>query len=267
MKSLYILTMSDGYTKLGISKHPSKRLDQIKTYNPHKVESFRHYRINGAKRLERQLHARFDAHRVAGEWFALSSEILSGLHREMNQKAGLIESAEPDFCKSEILKTVRKHGSYFPCDLDSLYLRYGIDCRAALEQLFKKNVLYIDPWMRLREFVSSSVGERHDNARIKDMLAALKAQTVHSAHLKYGLFSDHGLDFYSKGNFAYHVGMPYETPGDDEVERACRANGLERIGYAPNSSWGDTKVIVLKRVQFSLEPFPFLQWENRGAKR
>jgi hypothetical protein len=59
--------------KIGVSKHPRKRLKDLKTSNPFKLtllECVRFQNERQAYAIEQKLHEIFDLSRMNGEWFA-----------------------------------------------------------------------------------------------------------------------------------------------------------------------------------------------------
>ena len=71
-EQLYIIQTDDEeYTKIGISKNPHKRLKQLQTGNPRKLNLMIHYPVEGGDpyRIEKQIHEHFSRYRVEGEWF------------------------------------------------------------------------------------------------------------------------------------------------------------------------------------------------------
>jgi hypothetical protein len=65
---------SGPYVKIGIADNPSKRINELQTGNPMALVLLRSFRVMDARRIERSLHAHFDAVRVRGEWFDLSDD-------------------------------------------------------------------------------------------------------------------------------------------------------------------------------------------------
>ena len=59
--------------KIGMSQNPENRLKELQTGNPHPLTLAAI--VPGGYVLERQLHERFAAHRLSGEWFQLTREI------------------------------------------------------------------------------------------------------------------------------------------------------------------------------------------------
>ena len=62
-----------GLIKIGVSVNPETRLASIQTANGHTARLLA--TVPGGTRLERQLHEKFKASRVGGEWFKPTNEI------------------------------------------------------------------------------------------------------------------------------------------------------------------------------------------------
>lgn len=69
----FVTARESGRVKIGFSLDARKRFSKIKTDSP--VELTLERVCEGSVEDEQSLHARFAAHRIAGEWFALSPEI------------------------------------------------------------------------------------------------------------------------------------------------------------------------------------------------
>jgi hypothetical protein len=72
MKKVYLIRSNDGKYKIGISINPSKRIDQLNTGNPEKLELIESYESVNASKIETSLHNRYMYARQNGEWFDLS---------------------------------------------------------------------------------------------------------------------------------------------------------------------------------------------------
>jgi hypothetical protein len=60
--------------KIGYSKfYPQKRLTDLQTGNPEKLELMGFFR--GTRNLELQMHRQFCKHRISGEWFAIEGDV------------------------------------------------------------------------------------------------------------------------------------------------------------------------------------------------
>lgn len=76
---LYFIGAKEGPIKIGIAMNPAKRLKQLQTAYPHKLEILAI--LPGGARQECAYHARFAAHRLHGEWFTRCPEIESEIAR------------------------------------------------------------------------------------------------------------------------------------------------------------------------------------------
>jgi hypothetical protein len=68
--------------KIGVSSNICARIATLKTGICHPIEAV--YVENGRRFSESSLHAKFDAHRMQGEWFSLSDEIRSYIEACVN---------------------------------------------------------------------------------------------------------------------------------------------------------------------------------------
>jgi hypothetical protein len=67
----------DEHHKIGISKNePEKRLKQLQTGNPNRIDVLKSYESKNYKRVEKWLHSRFDNKKTLAEneWFTLSND-------------------------------------------------------------------------------------------------------------------------------------------------------------------------------------------------
>jgi predicted GIY-YIG superfamily endonuclease len=73
MKSIYLIRSKEtGDYKIGISKHPQKRLKQLQTGNSSELELITSYDSEYASRIETTLHNIYSHLKKEGEWFELS---------------------------------------------------------------------------------------------------------------------------------------------------------------------------------------------------
>ena len=73
MKYIYLIrSQEDGYYKIGISKHPQKRIKQLQTGNSSELKLIESYQSNYANSIENTLHRRYSHLNKEGEWFELS---------------------------------------------------------------------------------------------------------------------------------------------------------------------------------------------------
>lgn len=73
MKQIYLIqSQEDGYYKIGISKHPQKRIKQLQTGNSSELKLISTYETEYANKIEKTLHRRYSYLKKEGEWFELS---------------------------------------------------------------------------------------------------------------------------------------------------------------------------------------------------
>lgn len=58
--------------KIGLSKNPSKRLSSLQTATPNKLVLLHEIETSRMSSLEKELHYKFQANHLNGEWYALS---------------------------------------------------------------------------------------------------------------------------------------------------------------------------------------------------
>jgi hypothetical protein len=100
MRKLYLIQSNEGKYKIGISKNPSKRIEQLQTGSPDVLKLIHTYESPNAFKIETALHNKYQYLREHGEWFDMSI------------------SEEVDFLKNckkidESIKTLRKMGNEF----------------------------------------------------------------------------------------------------------------------------------------------------------
>ena len=64
--------MEDGYYKIGVSKHPKKRVKQLQTGNSSELKLIESYQSEYANKVERTLQRRYSHLKKEGEWFDMS---------------------------------------------------------------------------------------------------------------------------------------------------------------------------------------------------
>ena len=73
MKYIYLIqSQEDGYYKIGVSKHPKKRVKQLQTGNSSELKLIGSYQSEHAHKVERALQRRYSFLKKEGEWFDLS---------------------------------------------------------------------------------------------------------------------------------------------------------------------------------------------------
>jgi DNA-binding XRE family transcriptional regulator len=71
---VYLISCADKFLKIGYTKNINKRLSQLQTSNPIKLELC--HLIDGNVNLEKELHIMFKDLRSQGEWFYFDNSIL-----------------------------------------------------------------------------------------------------------------------------------------------------------------------------------------------
>ena len=101
MKHVYLIqSIDEGYYKIGVSKHPNKRINQLKTGNSSELKLINSYESEFAHDIERALQRRYSYLRKEGEWFEIS----------LNEEVTFISD-----CKKieENLNFLKKNGNVF----------------------------------------------------------------------------------------------------------------------------------------------------------
>jgi len=73
MKYIYLIqSLENSYYKIGISKHPKKRLSELQTGNSSPLKLVETYQTEFAHQIEKALQRRYSHLRKEGEWFDMS---------------------------------------------------------------------------------------------------------------------------------------------------------------------------------------------------
>lgn len=73
MKYVYLIqSLEDGYYKIGVSKHPKKRIKELQTGNSSALKLIESYQTEYAHRIEKTLQRRYSYLKKEGEWFDMS---------------------------------------------------------------------------------------------------------------------------------------------------------------------------------------------------
>ena len=73
MKQIYLIqSLEDGYYKIGVSKHPKKRVKELQTGNSSELKFIESYESEHAHKVERALQRRYSYMKKEGEWFDMS---------------------------------------------------------------------------------------------------------------------------------------------------------------------------------------------------
>ena len=101
IKYIYLIqSQEDGYYKIGVSKHPNKRIKQLNTGNSSELKLIESYKTDLAHQIERALQRRFSHMRKEGEWFEMS----------VNEEVNFIK-----YCKQveDNINILKKNGNVF----------------------------------------------------------------------------------------------------------------------------------------------------------
>lgn len=73
MKHVYLIqSLEDSRYKIGVSKHPQKRVKQLQTGNSSELKLIESYESEFAHRIEKSLQRRYSYLKKEGEWFDMS---------------------------------------------------------------------------------------------------------------------------------------------------------------------------------------------------
>lgn len=73
MKYIYLIqSLEDSSYKIGVSKHPQKRLKQLQTGNSAQLKLVESYQSEYANKIEKSLQKRYSYLKKEGEWFEMS---------------------------------------------------------------------------------------------------------------------------------------------------------------------------------------------------
>ena len=77
MKVYLIQSLENGYYKIGISKHPNKRVDELQTGNSSPLKLINIFDSAYSNDIEKTMHRRYSHLKKEGEWFDLNIDIES----------------------------------------------------------------------------------------------------------------------------------------------------------------------------------------------
>ena len=70
MKYIYLIqSLENSYYKIGVSKHPKKRIKELQTGNASELRLIDTYQSEYANKIEKTLQRRYSHLRKEGEWF------------------------------------------------------------------------------------------------------------------------------------------------------------------------------------------------------
>lgn len=73
IKYVYLIqSLEDGYYKIGVSKHPTRRLSALQTGNSSELKLIESYQSEHAHKIEKTFHNKLSFWKLEGEWFELS---------------------------------------------------------------------------------------------------------------------------------------------------------------------------------------------------
>lgn len=101
MKFVYLIqSLEDSYYKIGVSKHPQKRIKELQTGNSSELRLVEMYQSEFANLIEKTLQRRYSHLHKEGEWFDMG----------ISQEVSFISE-----CKQieETLKFLKKNNSVF----------------------------------------------------------------------------------------------------------------------------------------------------------
>ena len=126
LKYIYFIKAGD-FVKIGITTNPKKRLHDLQTSNPLKLDLI--YFMPGDENLEKILHEVFDEYKESGEWFRFESGLRTFVYSFRNngfwigQKYSEIPPSFPDITQSA--KKARDEIGIFFEAIESIQDEYG----------------------------------------------------------------------------------------------------------------------------------------------
>jgi len=96
--SVYVIEREDGRIKIGHAGDARKRRERLQTSSAERLALRFTMRFDrpGAMAVEAAAHAKLHSFRLAGEWFAVTSEVAVATVREVSSGLGLQERPEPE---------------------------------------------------------------------------------------------------------------------------------------------------------------------------
>lgn len=76
---VYFVRAGDGPIKIGWARNPAQRLRELQVAHPYRLAIVAMTR--GGERLERRIHEELAEHRLSGEWFEASEDVLAVVSR------------------------------------------------------------------------------------------------------------------------------------------------------------------------------------------
>ena len=86
MKYLYLIqSLENSNYKIGVSKHPAKRLLELQTGNSSKLKLVDTYQSEFVNQIEKTLHRRYSHIHMEGEWFYMNIDNEINFKKECQQ--------------------------------------------------------------------------------------------------------------------------------------------------------------------------------------
>ncbi len=96
MGFVYLIYNGNGQAKVGHTNFLDRRLKQLQTGSPHKLEFLRFFECSQAEEVESKIHDECSSLRISGEWFRLSALLLdSFIRHERAQLDSVVLSIKP----------------------------------------------------------------------------------------------------------------------------------------------------------------------------
>lgn len=92
---MYLIGEPHGAVKIGRSIDVLGRLRALQTGYPYPLQVLQTIRCKDAAGLEHELHARYAAKRLNGEWFSLDAGDLEEINRHANREATTVHRGVP----------------------------------------------------------------------------------------------------------------------------------------------------------------------------
>ena len=173
MQYLYIIKCNDFY-KIGIANDVEARLAQLSTGNPYTLEVVVVYDFENAEVVERAIHQKYKNLRQRGEWFSLSYNDLSDIHKICFMLGASAHEYTGESLTEETIEDAEDSGSFQPTIED--VKRIMSDGKYNLEPRYDLNGIRGYFWRSRRAGIDSTlyVGKRNPIfAEVKKMVEAI----------------------------------------------------------------------------------------------
>jgi len=86
MKYIYLMqSLEEGFYKIGVSKHPNKRINELNTGNSSPLKLIEIYKSEYAYQIEKTLQRKYSFFKKNGEWFDLSLDVEINFNSDCRQ--------------------------------------------------------------------------------------------------------------------------------------------------------------------------------------